>query len=204
MSATCDCRRGGNAPSIPCHAVHFLWYAYYDWAGMEGYELCARLGIPINRMKKAEPFCAYLFPDKFVKGGSRVQLPPVVPNDMSAREGLLIYHELAHHVLKRDHPFFRHKTARVRTEFDVQEEAWCDSFALAMLLAFFGWEPLTNDRQAHAFLRYGELIGRPRNDILLAWRIRREMRRPRRNHDLPPAPLILLSKALLACAEAAK
>jgi len=203
MTATCDCERVGGAPSIPCRAVHFLWCAYHDYAGMEGYELCARLGIPIDRMQKSEPFKAYLYVDKFAKGGSRVILPPIVPDDMSAREGLLIYHEIAHHVLRRDDPFFRHKTRWVKTEFDVQEEAWCDAFALAMLLAFFGWEPLGRIRQGHAFLRYGERIDRPRNDVLLAWRIRRAMRLPRRRRDLPPAPLHRLSDMLLAHADAA-
>ncbi len=195
---TCDCPRDGHLSLTSCRAVHYLWCAYHDWRGMEGYELCARLGIPIERMKDSEPFRAYLYADKFAKGGSRVILPPIVTDDLSAREGLLIYHELAHHVLRCDDPFFRHKTRWVKTDLDVREEAWCDAFALAMLLAFFGWEPFSLSRQGHAFLRYGEDIDRPRNDILLASRLRREMRRGRGRRDLPPSPLHLLSRMLLA------
>lgn len=195
MSETCGCARDSG---IPCRAVQTLWDAYYEYAGIESQDLCAELGIPIDRFAgKASKFVALWQPDKLVVGGARVTIPKIIPSDMSAREGLLIYHELGHHFLNRDHEFFRNKTRWVPTELDVQVEVWCDNFALAMLLAFFGWEPFKRTKSAHAFLRYGEKIGRPRSDALLAWRIHREMRRPRKNCSLPKSPLILLSDMLL-------
>lgn len=201
MPVCCDCAPGEGAASLACRAVHFLWCAYHDWAGHSGAVLCAHFGMPIIRSPKRSLFWARLMLEKDSKTGTAIFLPEAIPDDASAREEYLIYHELAHHVLIGNMGEVRSSGTWQLAKLHEAEEVWCDNFALAMLLAGCGWKPFGVIRKGHAFLRYGEKFKRKRRDILLAGRLRRAIRKPRKTGSPPKTPLYLLANELLAHAD---
>lgn len=201
MPVSCDCPQGGLSAPLACRAVHHLWCAYYAWAGHAGTALCAYFGIPIIRSLNRSPFYARLSWEKGSQTGTAVHLPEAITDDASAREEYLIYHELAHHVVISNEPIDRHSGTWQLAKLHEAEEVWCDNFALAMLLFSHGWQPFVTKCQGHAFLRYGEKITGKRRDILLAHRLRREMRKPRKTGSPSKRPLYLLSNELLAHAD---
>lgn len=201
MPVSCDCAPDGDIASLPCRAVHFLWCVYQDYKGIDAFKLCAQLQIPVSRrLSWALRGKAGLFHDEATARGVCIGLP-AREVDHPADDAFSIYHELAHYALYFYVPGYVQHKNESEDEYGSREEVWCDNFALAMLLASYGWKPLGLIRQGHAFLRRGETLSGKHHNVLLAHRLRREMRKPRKKGSPSKKPLYLLSNELLAYAD---
>ena len=154
-----------------CGAVEILWKGSQRYRGIDGFDLCARVGMPIVRsafLKSRE--ASMIARDSGGKTGCTISIPKEDPEDRSAREGLLVYHEFAHYLLLLQG--IKSSVWSSHTEYYRATENWCDNFALIMLASMFDIEA-ADDAGGHAFLRAGEMLQPPRSDIFLAERLRR-------------------------------
>lgn len=190
----CACDAG-----LWCSSVETLWSGFEAHRGLDGFDLCRRLGVPIRRSEYLKPLAALLHYDRGIKPTECVIiLPSFDPADASAREGLLIYHEVAHVLLHQKHRFWEDRGSwGPKQSIDAAVEMWCDNFALAMLFAFFGLD-VTDRTNAHAFLRADETAGSfERRNFVLGERMLGLCRKPPVGREPEPLPIFRLAGMLI-------
>lgn len=147
------------------YAAEVLYARYRELRGTEAETICRELEIIVQESAKLKPKGGSLyFP---TKDREHYLLEVSAKAEPAELKHFVIYHELAHFFLDVGGvPVPKNESLEYW-----EQEAWCDNFALAMLLSRFGQYPV-GDANYEEFFRSGEdLVGADKRDKDMGMRL---------------------------------